>query len=506
MTTSFLRTSNDSLLQRLSQSSLETGLTPTQAAVDQSVTQTSHELSSFQNAALLMTGTALLGRANQALAFSRLSAFSRASSVGMLTESSLNLSHLTAGIQRYASAGLAILAFPILGIATLSGCSGPNGPEDAGAPNASRITAAGNEFPLNQTPNTGTSQGLALSVGADGRMVAAWADLNLSNPSATGVFVRSFDANGNGGDIGIADQPNASVALMPSISSNSSGNFVASWTTSTGPDTPSSVRVRRFNSAGQAVGPILDVVAPEVRSVLPNASIVSLEDRGFAIVSNENSATCGACVRFFNADTSAGSVVPLVPAGTSVATSAVGNTTQGQWVWAGMLTNASGQSEIRFQRFNGRNPVGPVTTSAVGSLGVPAVVRVATLPNGRSMVVWQTNTQLSGQIFDTDGTPMAAPFRVRSVPAGQGFSVASDERGSFVVAWEEAGHILANVFHTDGTALSETAIDVSGGIGNNREPTLSGSTREGASRLTIGWRRFSGGANNLLARTYQIQY
>src|SRR5262249_6988149 len=153
----------------------------------------------------------------------------------------------------------------------------------------------------------------------------------------------------------------------------------------------------------------------------------------------------------------------------------------------------SGGSEVRFQRFNGQSPLNSASAFSIGNLGTAASVGIAILPNHGSMVVWQTNGGLKGQIVDEHGRPFETPFSVNSVTPGQSFSITSDERGSFVVAWEEGNQIKASVYNGTGDALFQN-IDVSGSDGQNSEVVTAAN---GSGRVTIGWRRFStdGGAH-----------
>ncbi|MFO1519180.1 MAG: hypothetical protein U1F57_05910 [bacterium] len=377
--------SDESVLSRFSRQSLSAApdLTASQALVDRYVSQTAEIAGDWKTVAAFTVGMGLFSRWQSAMSAARGIAVE---SAAVEANAGARLFHFGISGGRsfaWASSGASALGAGLI----LTGCGNSETNPDAG-PDATAFNAVGAEFPITSNPSTGTNEGLAVALNRDGNFVAAWADVG-ADVSTTGVFVRAFGASGALGPVGTADQPASSVDVTPSISTNSTGNFVVSWTNTSGPDNPSGVSVRRFNGSGTPVGPTINVITPSVHATLPTSSIVSLEDRGFVLVSNDNSSTCGACAHFFNSDSSPANDVTLVPSGTAVSTVSVGTTTQGQWAWAAIVSGASGHSEIRFQRFNGRSAMGAASSIDIGNLGTAPQVRVATIPNGNSMVVWQ---------------------------------------------------------------------------------------------------------------------
>jgi len=485
----------------------EPALTAAQARVDQFVGQTAETLSNPRTAALGLVGVGLISRFANAASLSRiLSAFR----VGSATEAALASELGFLGLRAAPAFRLAPLGATVFGATiVLAGC-GVEDPNSPPPPEATAITPSGSEFQINTDRNTGTNQGVAMALNGNGNLVVAWADNNPSETTQHGVFARAFNSAGTGTAVVAADTPFPRVDVLPSVSTNSRGNFVVSWTNQSDPSSPIRVQARRFGDDGRLIGGIIPVLStPAGASLQPRSSIVLLEDGGFVVAANDNSDTCGACAYFYNADNTQASVSPLVPSGNTVSTLHVGTTTQGTWTW-GALVSSGGSNEIQFQRFNGRTAQGSVVRHPIGgSLPPGAQIRVASLPNGNTMLAWQTNTAIMAQVVDSHGAELFDAVQVAAVEPGASFSLAADEQGSFVVAWEETSGsnsvIRARVINGEGEPIL-TPLDVSGPSGQNREVVV---TANGSGRVSIAWRRFSteGGAHqDLIARNYQIAY
>jgi hypothetical protein len=409
---------------------------------------------------------------------------------------------------------LASLSAAIFGSSTLvTGCNGNNQTQET-TPDASAIAPAGNEFQINTTPNTGTNQGMAMALNEEGNLVVTWADVDPSNPSSTGVFARAYDPSGNPTDVATADQPSASYDSIPSVATNSRGNFVVSWSNIVGPSSPSSVSARRFDNTGRLIGGTIPALPPSVRNPIPTSNIVLMEDGGFALIANDNSMTCGACAYVYHPDNTSAPTQTLIPAGTSVNALSVGRGDADDWTWAAIVPGSGSSSEIQFQHFSGSSAQGAVAHVSIGNLDTAPAVRVASLPNGRTMLAWQTGSGIMTQVVNSDGGHVSDPVQVAAVQPGGSFSLSSDQHGSFVVAWEDPQgdpstttdvRIKAQVLDGNGAKIL-SPLDVSGSSGQNREVVV---TANSSGRVTFGWRRFSttGGAHqDLIARNFQISY
>ncbi len=469
---SLLNPSQGSILARANISPV---LSPSQARADAFVGTVLSQASDWRTIALAAAAPGLLAGSRRFVATGR-AAFAVEAAAPRAVGVFSAFSRTGAGILMGASA-------------LVAGCSGedsmPNVPE------AHSFTPVGSEFPLSAASSIGTSQGLRLALNGGGSMVAASADFNPGTSGGTGVFARAFSGDTPGAVVTV-DQPTGGVDVNPSVSTNSGGNFVISWMTTTAPET-STLHARRFDNTGRPIGATLSLGD----STDPFSSVVLFDDGGFAVVTRSGG-------RIFNADNSPAGTLSNPNPGDSSAF-AVGTTPQGQWAWAAIVPGSGSSSDVYFQRMNGRSG-GESDHFSIGSLGTAAAVRVGTLSNGPSLIAWQTNSGIRGQIVDNGGTPLDDPFTIASVPPGGSFSVSGDNHGSFVVAWDEGNQIKATVYSGEGRALFSN-LDVSGSSGENHDAVV---TANGDGRVSIGWRRFStsGGSAHydLVARNYQIAY
>src|SRR4029450_13344224 len=240
-----LNPSNESLLAR---ANITPVLSPNQARADAFVGTVLSQATDWRTLAAAAMAPGLLAGSTRFVATGRAALAVEAAAVEAPHMSGLFPSLSRMGTQFLT--GASVLTF-----ALVAGCSGedsmPNVPE------AQSFTPVGSEFPLSAASSTGTNQGLSLAINAGGNMVAAWADVNPSTSGGTGVFARAFNADSPGAVVTV-DQPTGGVDVSPSVSTNSGGNFVVSWMTTTPPET-STLHARRFDNTGRPVGATLSL-------------------------------------------------------------------------------------------------------------------------------------------------------------------------------------------------------------------------------------------------------
>ncbi|GEM_PF-4728935 len=406
-------------------------------------------------------------------------------------------------LPKFAKLGSAVLSSGLLGAACTT--QFPERTEDAGLSPPRSLEVSGEEYGITPSPSTGTNQGFSASLNANNELAVAWADLNPSDLSHSGIFLRTFSSAGNAGNVVTVDHPQDAIAIAPSLASNSHGNSLVSWTTTAGPEAPSALFARRFSNTGEAQGASFPLVPAALRSLIVQGALAMQEDGSFTAVSNENSTTCAVCARNFSPANIEQSLVALSDPYSPVLASHLASTSQGDWAWAGLLPGENGEIRVRFRYFNVGQGLGPATTFSIGNPQTPSKVQVAVLPNDNSLVVWETNQGLRGMVVAADGRPLSAQLELNSLLPGSAFSVAGDEVGAFVVAWQEAGQIHASLLSSRGQSIA-SHLNISGEGADNREVQVVGNE---SGRITFVWRRFHSQGNasyDLVARNFRVQY
>jgi hypothetical protein len=142
-------------------------------------------------------------------------------------------------------------------VAWRSGDYGPTPTQDGDEPGIfgrvfdSTGTAIGSEFQVN-TYTTGAQVQPAVAMDADGDFIVAWRDTEQS-----GIFAKRYDSTGNA--IGTDFQVNtlAYPSNFPAVAADSDGNFAVGWRIDV--DTDTLVMTRRYDSAGNDMGPEVSV-------------------------------------------------------------------------------------------------------------------------------------------------------------------------------------------------------------------------------------------------------
>jgi hypothetical protein len=118
--------------------------------------------------------------------------------------------------------------------------------------------------------------------------------------------------------------------------------------------------------------------------------------------------------------------------------------------WSWLPDSVSGCLRRSYDRFG--NPESlplPVQSSTGGGWSSD----VARDGSGRYVIVWEeSDHNLWGRRFGSDGTPLGDDFQVNTSSKPSGFQrVASDPSGNFVVAWTAGGDVIARLFDSHGT-------------------------------------------------------
>jgi hypothetical protein len=338
---------------------------------------------------------------------------------------------------------------------------------------ATAQTRAGGEFQVNAYTTAGQS-GARLAMEPDGDFVVVW-DSDGQDGSYAGVFGRRFAASGTprGGEIAvnsgtIRHQKDPAVAVGPR------GDFVAVWTNDDA--SGNSVRGRRFDTAGSAVGgdflvntatttPEYD---PRVGMAADGRFVVAwVSQNGQGVV--RGSGPPGIAGRVF-ASTGAplGSqlVVNTYTTG-SQAFPDVSSAPDGSFVavWEDIFSGRDGSGSAIFgQRHDGSgNRLGAeflVNTTTTGDQRIPSV---SVSPAGTFVVVWSgpdaSSQGVFARRFDPTGSPVGNDFLVNTNTLSNQFPgsqpVAHDAQGNFVVTYASQGDgsmygILAQRFTASG--------------------------------------------------------
>jgi len=230
--------------------------------------------------------------------------------------------------------------------------------------------------------------------------------------------------------------------------------------------------------------------------------VILHEDGSFTVISNENTADCGVCAREYAANNVQGSVQTLSDSNVPVLASAVASAANGDWAWVALLAGQNGTRSVRYHYQSASHANNLNTTFEIGNIQTASTVRVAILPAGRALVLWETNEGLKGMVLKPDGTPLSSQLSINSQAPGGSFSVGSDAHAAFVVSWIEGGSVKASVYSSSGQSISSN-LSISGSANDATDVSVAGNE---SGQVSFVWRRFSGGNYSLVARNYQINY
>jgi hypothetical protein len=275
----------------------------------------------------------------------------------------------------------------------------------AAAPVLGQVVPVGFEFRVNSyTPGY---QGLSAAASApDGRFVVVWTSAPGQDGSAEGIFAQRYDSAGApAGPEFRVNSYTTNRRSWPSAALAADGRFVVAWQGDGQDDAGGGVFGRRYDSAGDPSGPEFRLNSYTTGTQeFPGAA--SAADGRFVVVWNS-----------FGQDGSG-------------------------WGVFGQRYDSAGA------------PAGPEFRVNSYSTSTQRWSSVASAPDGRFVVVWQSAGQdgsfygVFGQRYDSAGAPAGPEFRVNSYTTGSqgGAAVALAADGRFVVAWRSADPAPSGVF------------------------------------------------------------
>jgi len=303
----------------------------------------------------------------------------------------------------------------------------------------------GPEFRVNTYPTSNQSFPSVASDSA-GTFVVTWHS-NPQDGDGPGVFGQRYASTGVplGGEFRV-NTYTTSYQGFPSVASDSAGNFVVTWQTpdgngfgvfgqryaSTGTPLGGEFRVNTYTTSDQAV--------PTVASDSAGNFVVTWQTpdgNGFGVFGQRYASTGVPLGGEFRVNTYTTSDQGFP----SVASDSAGNFVI---AWESYSQDGSGNG-IFAQRYTSAGvPLGGefrVNTYTTSDQGEPSV---ASDSAGNFVVTWHSNTPdgngfgVFGQRYASTGTPLGGEFRVNAYTTSDQLfpSVASDSAGNFVVAWD----------------------------------------------------------------------
>ena len=325
-------------------------------------------------------------------------------------------------------------------------------------------------------------QSTALAVNSQGDRVIVYAGYRDDDPD--GVFYRQYPHNAPPRDVLLANVERRQEQSTPSVAVADNGNFAIVWQ-GRGRDEVAGLRdtfgvfLRWFNAEGQATSGEV-IVNQQIEGVQEHADLALLPDGSSVVVwagaSQEDAS--GVYARRFSATGQ-----PLGPQFLlhapddvrhdfpSVAVAQDGSI----YVTWSRRTGGDSAWDILVRKFNSQ--LQPLSDSfIVGAssqhpelAGTQVRSRIATLPNGESIITWsafdpaQQQWNIAAQRLSTAGTLIGEPFRVNRQSGGvqkdPDIAVSSD--GRFVISWTRGlwngsgWEVVASVFDPAGTSIED---------------------------------------------------
>ena len=260
-------------------------------------------------------------------------------------------------------------------------------------------TPKGDQFRVNA--NTTFQQTRAkVAMNNDGDFVVAWGNFN---DDGADLYARLFDSAGNpAGTEFVVNTPAPGRQYLPDLGFSDNGNFVIVWESAIDDDEDYDIIMRRYDSAGTALGPETTV----------NTFTTGEQERPSVAVRGD-----GSFVVAWGSDDVDG--------------------------------NSDGVSARMFD--SAGNPVASEFVVNTYTTSSQRAAAVSIDDAGNFSVVWASFRQdgdgrgVFGQQFDSAGTPVGGEFQVNTyTPKDQGYGfrgpdIAMDPDGNYVVTWSDSG-------------------------------------------------------------------
>jgi hypothetical protein len=303
--------------------------------------------------------------------------------------------------------------------------------------------AQGAEFQIN-TYTSNRQIAPAVSSDPNGNFVVVWSSEGQDG-DGWGVFGQRFNASGVplGGEFRV-NTYTTGREYVGGVSSDASGNFVIVWSGRVNLDAYP-IFGQRFNASGVRQGPAFFVSS--FPGIFGNGAVSSAPNGDFVVVWTSYYDVSGQ--RFNAAGVAQGGpfVVNTYTTGLQYA-GKVATDADGNFVVAWFSSQDGSDYGVFGQRFDATGvPDGGefrVNTYTTDRQWWPSV---ASLPRGRFVVSWHSDTQdgsnngVFGQLFDKAGAPEGAEFRVNTYTSFDQMypAVAASPDGDFVVVWQSFG-------------------------------------------------------------------
>jgi hypothetical protein len=360
---------------------------------------------------------------------------------------------------------------------------------------------SGSEFRVNSY-TTGSQRSSHVAFASAGRFVVVWMSAQENPAAGYGVFARSYDATGApaGPEFRVNSYTSNSNSF-PSVASGADGGLVVAWQSDPADGSGSGVFARRYDALGAPQGGEFQVNSYTAGEQLDTA--VASSPNGLFVIAWTGNGQDGSGAGVFGQryavggnPTGAEFRVNSFTSGAQQAPSlAVAADGRFVIVWESREQDGShygvfGQRyDAAGNRAGNEFRVNSITTNVQRR---PAVVSA---PDGRFVVVWDSNQDVGfgifGQRYDADGNPAGSEFRIDSNGAGnQAFaSVASSAQGGFVVLWHGRGDgsydgIFSRVYDAAGNAIGPELRVNSHTAYNQQFPAVA---TDGFGRFTVVW-------------------
>ncbi len=253
----------------------------------------------------------------------------------------------------------------------------------------------------------------------------------------------------------VADSP-----FGDSVAADGNGNTIATWEALPSGSTNLVIYAQQFNDQGQAQGSAFVVAGPLSSGSVQSVGVVADASGDFAVI----------------------------------------------WY----ATAANGTSSLEAQRYNSQGQ------AQASTLPLPGDARFgdqfALNAQGDLLVVYQTNTSLLGQRYDTQNNLIGGAFQINPTVPAAGFQLAADPTGDFMVTWFEQSassnpaSVYARGYNADGVAQSSEFLVVSS---SDTTSAASGSglgvAGYGSGDFLIQWQNQTTSSTSLLAERFNMQ-